>query len=63
MGAERGDLCLNRAAPGVAVLAVGCRHDEYDWFRVMLYWERRPQVMSHGNCSVHRARGILWTKR
>jgi hypothetical protein len=49
MGVERGDLSLNRAAAGVAALGVGCRHDGYDWFRLMLDWGTRPQVMSHGN--------------
>lgn len=38
MGVERGDLSLNRAAAGVAVLAVGCRHDSDDWFQLRLNW-------------------------
>jgi hypothetical protein len=31
MCAEGGNLAINRAAPRVAVLAVGCRHVGYDW--------------------------------
>ena len=49
MGAERRGSSLKRAAAGMTVLAVGCRHVGCDWLQCRVEWEKAASgLMSHG---------------